>query len=195
MIITKQLPFPARESVRLIWVDMEMSGLEPMADAVLEVAAIITDGNLRIIDEAPPWAVMQPAFILDNMDEWNAKTHGESGLIERCRHSTLTAAAVEEQVLAFLSRHAKAGSSPMCGNSICQDRRFMARHLPRLEAFFHYRNFDVSAFKIAMHLYAPEKLHARKKSESSHQALDDIRDSIDEMRYYAQYLWSDINFI
>ena len=189
MHITKQ-PC-SREEVRLIWTDLEMSGLEPDQDKVLEAAFIITDGNLREIAEAPPWVLHQPDSVLDNMDEWNTRTHTNSGLIGRCRASTLSEQDAEEQILAFLRQHVKPGESPMCGNSIGQDRRFMVRHLPQLEAFFHYRNFDVSTFKIAVHMYAPDA-PTPQKSESRHQALDDIKDSIEEMRRYVRLLWPDI---
>ncbi len=189
MHIAKQTPPPPRETVRLIWTDLEMSGLNPDSDAVLEAAFIITDGNLEIVAEAPVWAIHQPDSVLDGMDDWNRRTHGESGLVARCRESQLTEAAVQKEILQFLLLHAKAGESPMCGNSICQDRRFMARCLPAVEAFFHYRNFDVSTLKIAARLYAPEILRAWEKPPSRHQALDDIKDSIDEMRYYARHFW------
>lgn len=177
---------PAKPAIeRLIWIDLEMSGLDPDNDMILEAAVIITDGELNEVVEWPPWAIHQPDSILDNMDAWNMKTHGESGLIERCRQSALSAAAAEREIIKALEKHVKKQSSPMCGNSICQDRRFMARHMPALEAYFHYRNFDVSAFKIAAQLYYPAIAEEIKgKKPASHQALDDIRASIEEMRLY-----------
>lgn len=181
---------PKREDIRLIWTDLEMSGLNPDTDTVLEAAFVITDGNLRELAESPSWVFRQPDSVLDNMDDWNRHTHGNSGLIARCRESELTLAAGEDEILRFLREHVRAGESPMCGNSIGQDRRFMARHLPRVEEFFHYRNFDVSTFKIAVYLYMTSAL-APKKSESRHRALDDIKDSIEEMRRYARLLWPD----
>ena len=189
MRITKQQP--KREDIRLVWTDLEMSGLDPDRDTVLEAAFIITDGNLRELAESPSWAFHQPDSVLDNMDDWNRHTHAKSGLTARCRASSLTAEAGEEEILRFLRAHAKDGESPMCGNSIGQDRRFMARHLPRTEAFFHYRNFDVSTFKIAAYLYA-KNAPIPKKSESLHRALDDIKDSIAEMRGYARLLWPEL---
>ena len=177
---------PEREKIRLVWTDLEMSGLDPDSDKVLEAAFIITDGNLDTIAEAPVWVIYQPDSVLDGMDSWNKRTHGDSGLIERCRHSTLSEERAQQEMLAFLQQHAKFGESPMCGNSICQDRRFMARHLPKVEAFFHYRNFDVSAVKIAAYLYANKAFQSWDKPQSRHQALDDIRDSIAEMKHYAR---------
>ncbi len=191
MHITKQSA-PEREKIRLVWTDLEMSGLSPDSDKVLEAAFIITDGNLETIAEAPVWAVRQPDSVLNGMDDWNKRTHGDSGLTARCRESKLTEAAAESEILRFLREHAKPGDSPMCGNSICQDRRFMARHLPAVEAFFHYRNFDVSAVKIAAYLYATRAFHSWQKPTSRHQALDDIRDSIAEMKHYARFLRGDL---
>lgn len=185
MSISKQLM--PREERRLIWTDLEMSGLNPESDVVLEAAFIITDGNLKIMAEAEPWVIHQPDSVLDGMDAWNARTHGDSGLTERCRRSRLSAAEADADIVEFLRRHAPSGDSPMCGNTICQDRRFMARHLPASEKFFHYRNFDVSSFKIAFQMYAPERMRA--KPPSRHRALDDIRDSIGEMRHYLDELW------
>ena len=194
MIISKNsspLSFLERKKIRLIWTDMEMSGLDPDSDVVLEAAFVVTDGNLDTVAEAPVWVLHQPDSVLDNMDEWNRRVHGNSGLVARCRESTLDAAAATTAILQFLGRHTGRGQSPMCGNSICQDRRFMARHLPKVEDFFHYRNFDVSAFKIALHLYNSEVMQSWKKPPSRHQAIDDIHDSIAEMRHYIKHLWSD----
>lgn len=188
MLISKQSPPPEREKIRLIWTDLEMSGLDPETDVVLEAAFIITDGNFTIIAESEPWVIYQPDSVLNGMDDWNRRTHGASGLIDRCRASSLSAAAAEQEILRFLRQHIEAGESPMCGNSICQDRRFMARELPELERFFHYRNLDVSALKIIVYLLAPEVLQSWSKPPSQHQALADIRDSINEMRHYARHL-------
>lgn len=188
MQITKQPP--KREDVRLVWTDLEMSGLDPERDRVLEAAFIITDGNLREIAESPSWVFHCPDSVLDQMDDWNRRTHAKTGLIDLCRRSELTAAAGEEEILRFLGGHVRPGASPMCGNSIGQDRRFMARHLPRLEAHFHYRNLDVSSFKIAAFLYMPQALRP-PKAESTHRAMDDIKDSIAEMRRYGRILWPD----
>lgn len=190
MKITKNTA-PDRAKTRLIWTDLEMSGLNPEADKVLEAAFIITDGGLNIVAEAEPWAIAQPDAVLDGMDDWNRRTHGESGLVDRCRASKLSEEAASAEIIAFLEKHTARGESPMCGNSICQDRRFMVRHLPKVEEFFHYRNFDVSSFKIAMHLYAPTVLDSFAKPESAHQALSDIRDSIDEMRFYLNHFFPD----
>ena len=190
MIITKHAQ-PNRDKTRLIWTDLEMSGLDPAADKVLEAAFIITDGNLNIVAEAPPWVIAQPDSVLDGMDDWNRRTHGESGLIEKCRQSQLSESAAAQEILIFLQQHTAHGESPMCGNSICQDRRFMARHLPTVEIFFHYRNFDVSSFKIAMHLYMPQVLAEAEKPPSAHQALCDIKDSINEMRFYLNRFFPD----
>lgn len=192
MQITKSSP--KRESVRLVWTDLEMSGLDPDRDKVLEAAFIITDGNLREIAASPSWVFHQPDSVLNEMDEWNRTTHAKTGLTEECRKSSLTEAAGEEEILSFLGAHVRRGESPMCGNSIGQDRRFMARHLPRVEAFFHYRNLDVSSFKIAAFLYMPAALNF-SKGKSVHRGMDDIRDSIDEMRRYARALWPDISDI
>ncbi len=189
MNISKNTPPPPRDKIRLIWTDLEMSGLDPDTDLVLEAAFIITDGNLRVIAEALPWVIHQPDSVFEAMDDWNKRTHGDSGLIDRCRKSNLSAEAAEKQILEFLQSHVKKSESPMCGNSICQDRRFMARHLPKLEYFFHYRNLDVSTFKIGVHLYSHEIMSSWEKPTSRHQALDDIRDSIDEMKHYMRHLF------
>ena len=162
----------------------------PTPTKCLEAAFIITDGNLREIAESPSWVFHQPDSVLDNMDDWNKKTHSKTGLLELCRKSSLSETQGEEEILQFLREHAAPGMSPMCGNSIGQDRRFMVRHLPRVEAFFHYRNWDVSSFKMAVFLYQPETIPAKNKS-SVHRGMDDIRDSIAEMRHYIKNLWPD----
>ena len=174
---------------RLVWVDLEMTGLVPEKDVILEAAVILTDRELNIVREWEPWVVHQPDAILDGMDKWNTRTHSESGLIDKCRASKLSVAAAERAIIKELKQHVDKHRSPMCGNSICQDRRFMARHMPLLEDYFHYRNFDVSAFKIAAQLYYP-KLFAEVKGKkpASHQALDDIRASIEEMKFYRRQM-------
>ncbi len=172
---------------RLIWIDLEMTGLDSQNDSIIEIATIITDAALDVIAEGPALAIHQPDTVLDGMDDWNTRQHARSGLTERVRASSVTAAEAEAQTLDFLSRHLEKGASPMCGNSICQDRRFLAREMPQLEAFFHYRNLDVSSLKILAGLWAPAILQGLKKN-SEHLALADIRDSIAELRYYREHL-------
>lgn len=172
-----------QELNRLIWIDLEMTGLSPEQDVIIEIATIVTDANLKLIAEGPVLAIHQPDEILEGMDEWNTRQHGSSGLTQRVRESNVTAAEAETQTLQFLRKHLQAGDSPMCGNSICQDRRFLARYMPDLEAFFHYRNLDVSTLKELARRWRPEVLKGMKK-KSSHLALDDIRDSIEELRFY-----------
>lgn len=175
------------ESNRLIWIDLEMTGLDTVNDSIIEIATIVTDAYLEVIAEGPVIAIHQPEAVLDGMDEWNTRQHNSSGLVERVRQSSVDAAAAESETLSFLRELVVPGESPMCGNSICQDRRFMAREMPELEAFFHYRNLDVSTLKILAGLWAP-RVAAGYQKESSHLALDDIRDSIDELRYYRSSL-------
>lgn len=170
----------------LIWIDLEMTGLDSDSDVIIEIATIVTDANLEVVAEGPVLAVHQSDAVLKTMDEWNIKTHGQSGLIERVRHSTITTATAEQQTLEFLQAYAVKGVSPMCGNSICQDRRFLFRLMPELEAYFHYRNLDVSTLKILSQMWAPEVAKGLTK-RSSHQALDDIKESIEELRYYRQH--------
>ena len=167
----------------LVWVDMEMTGLDPQRDRVLEIATLLTDAALDVIAEGPVIAIHQDDATLGAMDEWNTRTHGASGLIERVRASRIDEAQAEQATLVFLALHVSAGKSPMCGNSICQDRRFMARHLPRLEAFFHYRNLDVSTVKELARRWRPDVLAGVSK-QGGHRALDDIRESIAELRHY-----------
>jgi oligoribonuclease len=171
----------------LIWLDMEMTGLDPDRDRILEIATVVTDDELNVLAEGPVLAVHQSEAVLAGMDEWNRTHHGSSGLIERVRMSGLTDHAAEEQTLAFLGAYTVARASPLCGNSICQDRRFLARYMPRLEAFCHYRNLDVSTLKILAQRWAPEVADSFKKS-SKHLALDDIRESIAELRHYRAHL-------
>jgi oligoribonuclease len=167
----------------LAWVDMEMTGLDPDRDRVIEIATIITDSNLNVIAEGPVLVIHQSDTVLGAMDEWNTRQHNGSGLVERVRRSTHSEADIERLTIEFLEKHVAAGKSPMCGNSVCQDRRFMARHLPRLEAFFHYRNLDVSTVKELARRWRPD-VFAGVTKKSTHLALDDIRDSIGELRHY-----------
>jgi len=170
----------------LIWVDMEMTGLEPDRDVVIEIATIVTDSDLNTLAEGPVIALHQADDILDNMDEWNTSHHNSSGLVARVKASTHNEQSATDETIAFLSEWVPRGASPMCGNTICQDRRFMARHMPQLEAFFHYRNLDVSTLKILMQLWRPELAAGFHKS-ATHLALDDIRESIEEMQYYREH--------
>jgi len=177
------------EESRLIWIDLEMTGLDTQRDEIIEVATIVTDAQLEVLAEGPALAVHQPDEILEGMDEWNTRQHGSSGLIERVRNEGVALAEAEQATLEFLRQWARAGVSPMCGNSICQDRRFLARLMPDLEAYFHYRNLDVSSVKELVRRWSPGVLEGVKKS-SAHLALDDIRDSIEELRYYRQRVFS-----
>lgn len=167
----------------LIWLDMEMSGLSPDNDRILELAAVVTDADLNVLGESPVLVVHQSDAVLDGMDAWNKGTHGRSGLIDKVKASTLDEAGATAQMIAFLKDHVPAGKSPMCGNSICQDRRFMARYMPDLEAYFHYRNLDVSVFKELARRWKPE-VYAGFKKASKHEALADIYESIEELKYY-----------
>ena len=173
----------AQNDTNLIWIDMEMSGLSPDTDRVLEVALVVTDAQLNTIAEAPVLVVHQSDAVLDGMDNWNKGTHGKSGLIDKVKASTLDEATVEAQMIAFLKEHVPNRTSPMCGNSICQDRRFLARHMPQLEAYFHYRNLDVSTLKELARRWKPKLLEGVTK-ENKHTALADIYESIEEMKYY-----------
>ncbi|MEM6604300.1 MAG: oligoribonuclease [Pseudomonadota bacterium] len=173
----------------LIWIDMEMTGLDPDNDRVIEIATIITDENLELLAEGPVVAVHQPDHVLESMDEWNTSHHGASGLTERVRQSSVDEQQASELVLDFLRIWVPENSSPMCGNSICQDRRFMARHLPELENYFHYRNLDVSTLKILAQRWRPD-VAAGVKKQSAHLALADIRDSIEELKHYRAHFLS-----
>ena len=170
----------------LVWLDMEMTGLDPDNDRIIEVAVIVTDPELNIIAEGPVFAIHQLDETLDKMDNWNKGTHGKSGLIDRVKASTVDEAQAEEQLIAFLKQYVPANKSPMCGNSICQDRRFMARGMPKLEAFFHYRNLDVSTLKELCRRWKPELASGFKKHQK-HTALADIVESIEELRYYREH--------
>jgi len=165
---------------------MEMTGLEPDRDVVIEIATIVTDSDLNTLAEGPVIALHQADEILDNMDEWNTSHHNSSGLVARVKASRHNEQAATDETIAFLREWVPAGASPMCGNTICQDRRFMARHMPQLETFFHYRNLDVSTLKILMQLWRPELASGFSKS-ATHLALDDIRESIEEMQYYREH--------
>jgi oligoribonuclease len=170
----------------LIWLDMEMSGLLPDSDRILELAVVVTDAELNVLGESPVFVVHQSDAVLDGMDAWNKGAHGRSGLIEKVKASTLTEDDVTAQMIAFLKEFVPAGKSPMCGNSICQDRRFMARYMPDLEAYFHYRNLDVSVFKELARRWKPE-IYSGFKKASKHEALADIYESIDELKYYREH--------
>src|SRR5688572_22580074 len=176
----------AQDPNRLIWIDMEMSGLDPDADRVLEVAIVITDADLNTVAEAPTLVVHQSDAVLGGMDKWNTDTHGKSGLTDRVRASTLTEREVEEKMVAFLADYVPPRVSPMCGNSVHQDRRFMARHLPQLEAFFLYRNLDVSTLKELARRWKPQIMAGLTK-HGKHEALADIYESIDELKYYREH--------
>ena len=170
----------------LLWVDLEMSGLNPDTDRVLEVAVVVTDSQLNTVAEAPVLVLHQSDAVLDAMDSWNKSTHAKSGLVDRVRASTLSEAGVESRLVAFLGEYVPPGISPMCGNTVHQDRRFMARHLPALEAFFHYRNLDVSTLKELMKRWRPD-LAAGFVKHGKHEALADIYESIDELKYYREH--------
>ena len=171
----------------LIWIDLEMTGLVPEKDRIIEIATIITNKDLEILAEGPMIAVHQPNTVLDEMDEWCTTQHGKSGLTKRVQESSVTESEAEQKTLEFLREYVPEGASPMCGNSICQDRRFLARYMPKLEAFFHYRHIDVSTLKELARRWHPQAMRGFVK-ESSHLALDDIRDSIDELRHYRESL-------
>jgi oligoribonuclease len=176
----------AADPNNLLWIDMEMSGLNPDTDRVLELAIVVTDTNLNTVAEAPVLVVHQNDAVLDAMDAWNKSTHAKSGLIDRVKASPLTEAEAEMRLVEFLQQYVPPGVSPMCGNSVHQDRRFMARHLPRLEAFFHYRNLDVSTLKELAKRWRPD-LAAGMTKHGKHEALADIYESIDELKYYREH--------
>lgn len=178
---------PEQSRDNLIWIDLEMTGLDPRNDRIIEIATIVTDANLTVLAEGPVMAVRQGKALLDGMDEWNTEHHNASGLVERVRQSRYTEADAEARTLAFLEQYLEPGMSPMCGNSICQDRRFLANYMPSLEAFFHYRNLDVSSLKELARRWKPEILAGFQK-ENKHLALDDIRESIAELAYYREHL-------
>jgi oligoribonuclease len=171
------------KSKNLIWIDLEMTGLDTQSDNIIEIATIVTNQDLKIIAEGPEIVINQPKKIMDEMDEWNTKHHGKSGLTDKVLLSKITIQDAELETLNFLKKFVKAGISPMCGNSICQDRRFLARQMPELEKFFHYRNLDVSSLNILSNIWRPDIAKSIKKS-SKHRALEDIKDSINELIHY-----------
>ena len=173
----------AQDQNNLIWLDMEMTGLEPDRDHIIEMAVVITDSQLNTVAESPVLVIHQTDAVLDGMDDWNKSTHGRSGLIDKVKASTLDELAAQEQMLAFLREYVPGRASPMCGNSICQDRRFLHRQMPALEKFFHYRNLDVSTVKELARRWAPQVL-AEVRKASAHTALSDVHDSIAELRHY-----------
>ena len=173
-------------SRNLIWIDLEMTGLDPLTDVILEIATIVTDAELNVLAEGPELAIQRPKAVLDAMDEWNQTHHGRSGLIDRVLSSPFSAEDAEQQTIAFLKSWVPEGASPICGNSICQDRRFLASGMPLLEKYFHYRNLDVSTLKELAARWAPEVAQGVQKT-GRHRALDDIRESIEELRYYRQH--------
>ncbi len=175
--------FNKPDSNNLVWIDMEMTGLVPESDRIIEIAVLVTDPQLNLVAEGPVLVVRQPDEVLAAMDSWNRSVHGKSGLIDKVKAGTLDEAAAERNTIEFLSQHVPAGVSPMCGNSICQDRRFLARWMPRLEAFFLYRNLDVSTLKELVKRWKPEVVKGMKK-EGKHEALVDIYESIEELKYY-----------
>src|SRR5215510_1570594 len=176
----------AQDASRLIWLDLEMSGLKPDSDRILEVAMVVTEDNLERVAEGPVRVVHQDDQVLDAMDSWNKATHGRSGLIAKVKASVLSEAQVEEEMIDFLSAYVAPGASPMCGNSVCQDRRFLARYMPRLEGYFHYRNLDVSTLKELARRWKPALMSGLVK-QSKHEALADIYESIEELRYYREH--------
>jgi len=176
----------AQDPNNLIWIDMEMSGLNPDSDRILEVGLVVTDSQLKAVAEGLVLVVHQPDAVLGAMDDWNKSTHGRTGLIDRVKASTLSEAAVEEQMLAFLTQHVPPNVSPMCGNSVHQDRRFLSRYMPRLEAYFLYRNLDVSTLKELAKRWKPDIMPGLAK-EGKHEALADIYESIEELKYYREH--------
>lgn len=174
-------------ATNLIWVDLEMTGLDPDTDHILEIAVVVTDKHLNVLAEGPVVAIHQPPSVLAKMDEWNVSHHTKSGLVERVAESKLHDCDAEKALLEFLGDYVPPQKSPMCGNSICQDRRFMHRFMPELERYFHYRNLDVSTLKILAKLWFPGTLKSNKK-KTKHQALSDIYDSIDELKFYREHL-------
>jgi oligoribonuclease len=177
-----------QDATNLIWIDLEMTGLDTTADLIIEIATVVTSSKLEILAEGPVFAIHQPDEVLSAMDEWNTNQHGKSGLVERVRKSTIDEAEAERQTIAFLSQYLAEGNSPMCGNSICQDRRFLARCMPDLERFFHYRNLDVSTLKELAARWAPDVAKGFKKG-STHLAMDDVKDSIRELQHYREHLF------
>ena len=177
------------KATNLVWLDLEMTGLEPATDVILEIATIVTDSQLNVLAEGPVFAIYQPDEVLDNMSQWCIEHHGKSGLTQRCRDSKTSLSEATEQTIAFVSQYVEAGKSPMCGNSIGQDRRFINKYMPVFEDFFHYRNLDVSTIKELARRWKPEVLEKVHK-KGAHLALDDIRESIEELKVYREYFFS-----
>lgn len=177
-----------KQNDNLVWIDLEMTGLDPDSDLIIEIATVVTDKHLVVLAEGPVLAIRQSDEALAAMDEWNTTQHTRSGLVERVRNSAIDESEAEQATLGFLRQYAESGLSPMCGNSICQDRRFLVRHMPELAAFFHYRNLDVSSLKILAQLWVPD-VAERFKKQSTHLALADIHDSIRELRFYREKLF------
>jgi oligoribonuclease len=178
-----------RQKENLVWIDLEMTGLDPDSDLIIEIATVVTDKHLVVLAEGPVIAIHQSDAVLGGMDEWNRTQHAGSGLTERVRASQVSEGQAEQETLKFLRQYAEPGHSPMCGNSICQDRRFLARHMPELLGFFHYRNLDVSSLKILAQLWVPD-VAARFQKQATHLALADIHDSIRELRFYREKLFT-----
>jgi len=179
-------PMAKPNEMNLVWVDMEMTGLEPDTDKIIEVAVVVTDMHLNVLAEGPVFAIHQSDATLDKMDNWNKGTHGKSGLIDRVKASTVTEEEAQDKLIAWLKQYVPANKSPMCGNTICQDRRFMVRGMPKLEAFFHYRNLDVSTLKELCRRWKPELASGFKKHQK-HTAMADIIESIEELKYYREH--------
>jgi len=180
----------SQDANNLIWIDLEMTGLDSDNDKIIEIATIVTDSELNILAEGPMIAIHQPDEIMDGMDEWNTKQHGGSGLTKRVKESSINEAEAEHLTIEFLREYVPEGKSPMCGNSICQDRRFLYRNMPDLEKYFHYRNLDVSSLKELAARWSP-KVYKGFSKNSSHLAMDDVKDSIDELKYYREHFIKD----
>ena len=181
-----QAPTPIPNEVRLVWLDMEMTGLNPEIERIIEVAVVVTEPDLTIVAEGPVLVIHQHDDILNAMDKWNKGTHGKSGLIDKVKASTMTESQAEDELISFLKQHVPAGKSPLCGNTVSQDRRFMYKYMPKLEQFFHYRTIDVSTMKELARRWRPELLKGFEK-HSKHEALADIHESIDELKYYREH--------